>query len=508
MNPNKKVLLLIWDGWGIGSNPEISAVHKAQKPYIDYLFSTYPHSKLQASGEAVGLPEGQMGNSEVGHLNIGAGRIVFQDLVRINHAFRDNTIKDNQTLKDALEKARETDCKLHLFGLVSSGGVHSHIEHLKGLCSLANEYRLKKVFIHCFMDGRDTDPHAGSNYLEDLQKHLNKTTGSIASVIGRYYAMDRDKRWERIRLGYDLLVHGKGKIYQNPVFALHESYAEGITDEFVKPVSCVNEKGEKLSLIEDGDVVVSFNFRKDRVRQLTQVLTQQDMPEFGMKKLNLHYVTMAIYDEKFKNVKNIFGRNDPKQTLGEIISQSGKKQIRIAETEKYPHVTFFFSGGREEQFTGESRILCPSPKVPTYDLQPEMSAKDIRDKIIPELKKKSADFICLNFANPDMVGHTGDFNATIKACETVNDVTEPVVKTALENDYSVIIIADHGNAEVMKNPDGTPHTAHTTNLVPCILCDTEFFPKLKDGKLCDVAPTILFLMGIPKPQEMSGSVLF
>jgi 2,3-bisphosphoglycerate-independent phosphoglycerate mutase len=504
---NKKVILIILDGWGIASNPEVSAIDQANTQFIDSLYKKYPHSRLEASGLAVGLPEGQMGNSEVGHMNIGAGRIVYQELVRINNAVEQKKLNKDKTLLDAFSYAKKENKKVHFIGLVSDGGVHSHINHLKALCTIARENNFDQVFIHAFTDGRDTDPKSGLGFLKELQDHLKKSTGEIASVVGRYYAMDRDKRWERVKLAYDLLVKGEGKKTQDILKAVEQSYAEGVTDEFIKPVVRTDPSGKPIALIEEGDVVICFNFRTDRGREITMALTQQDFPEQGMKKLNLYYITLTNYDETFKNVKVIFEKDNLNNTLGEIIARAGKKQIRIAETEKYPHVTFFFSGGREEPFNGESRLLCPSPKVATYDLKPEMSAYEIRDKIIPEIKRKEVDFVCLNFANPDMVGHTGVFEATVKACETVNDCAESVVNEALANGYTCLIIADHGNADMMINDDGSPNTAHTNNLVPCILVDKDYKKGLKDGKLGDLAPTILELMGIAKPDEMTGESL-
>ena len=504
---NKKVLLMILDGWGIAKNPKVSAVDSAQTPYINSLYKKYPHSKLEASGLAVGLPAGQMGNSEVGHMNIGAGRVVYQDLVRVNKAVEDKELDGNPVLMEAISYAKKNNKPFHLIGLLSDGGVHSHIDHLKGLCTIANNHGLTKVFIHAFMDGRDTDPKGGIGYLTDLKDHIAKTTGQIASVIGRYYAMDRDKRWERVKLAYDLLVHGTGEKTMDVLGALDKSYQAGVTDEFIKPIAVADEAGQPLATIKEGDVVLCFNFRTDRGREITMALTQQDYHEQNMYKLNLHYVTLTNYDDSFTGVNVIFDKDNLANTLGEIVSKAGKKQIRIAETEKYPHVTFFFSGGREEVFSGESRIMCPSPKVATYDLKPEMSTNDIKDKIIPELEKQEACFICLNFANPDMVGHTGVFEAAVKACETVDACNEEVTEAARKNGYSVIIIADHGNAELMMNEDGSPNTAHTTNLVPCILVDDTYRGKLKDGKLGDLAPTILTLMGIAIPKEMTGTIL-
>ncbi|MFN8807510.1 MAG: 2,3-bisphosphoglycerate-independent phosphoglycerate mutase [Bacteroidota bacterium] len=504
---SKKVLLMILDGWGIAKNLKVSAIDQAKTPYINSLYQKYPHSKLEASGLAVGLPAGQMGNSEVGHMNIGAGRVVYQDLVRVNKAIEEKELDQNQVLLSAIQYAKANNKSFHLIGLVSDGGVHSHLEHLKGLITILNNHQLQNVFVHAFTDGRDTDPKGGLGYLTDLQKHMQHSTGQLASIVGRYYAMDRDKRWERVKLAYDLLVKGVGENSTNLLASIQKSYDAGVTDEFIKPIAATTN-GKALSVIQEGDVVLCFNFRTDRGREITQVLTQQDFPDHGMKKLNLHYVTLTNSDDTFKNVNVIFDKDNLTNTLGEIVSKAGKKQIRIAETEKYPHVTFFFSGGREEMFAGESRIMCPSPKVATYDLQPEMSARDIRDKIIPEFEKKEADFICLNFANPDMVGHTGVFTAAVKACETVDQCNEAVTEAARKNGYVTIIIADHGNADIMINEDGTPNTAHTTNLVPCILVDdSKTFTKISDGKLGDLAPTILTLMGVAIPKEMTGKVL-
>ncbi len=501
---DKKVLLMILDGWGLGTNPNVSAIASANTPFIDSVFKKYPHSKLEASGLAVGLPEGQMGNSEVGHMNLGAGRVVYQDLVKINKAVEENTLGKEETLQKAFDYAKKNNKNIHFIGLVSDGGVHSHIKHLKGLCSIAAEQDLKNVYVHVFTDGRDTDPKSGLGFVRDLRDHMDKTTGKVASLIGRYYSMDRDNRWERVKLAYDLLVKGEGEKTKDVLKAIEKSYEEKVTDEFIKPVVVVDDNDKPLATIKEGDVVLCFNFRTDRGREITIALTQKDFPDQDMKKLDLYYLTMTNYDDTFEGIKVIFDKDNLNNTLGAVLEAAGKKQIRIAETEKYPHVTFFFSGGREKPFEGENRLLCPSPKVATYDLAPEMSALDIRDAIVPEIEKKSADFICLNFANPDMVGHTGDFEATVKACETVDKCANAVVTAALNNGYASIIIADHGNADIMLNEDGSPNTAHTTNLVPCILVDSSYDKPLKDGKLGDVAPTILELMGVKQPSEMTG----
>jgi 2,3-bisphosphoglycerate-independent phosphoglycerate mutase len=509
---NKKVALIILDGWGLPKkNEEIrSAIDAANTPFFDSLLIKYPHSKLEACGLAVGLPEGQMGNSEVGHTNLGAGRVVYQDLVKINLAVETGTLGREPTLIEAFDYALKNKKAVHFIGLVSDGGVHSHINHLKGLCSIAAEKGLTNVFIHAFTDGRDCDPKSGIGFLQDLQIHCAKTSGQIASVIGRYYAMDRDNRWERVKLAYDLMVHGSGQSSvdsQHLIGEIEQSYAENVTDEFIKPIVVVDENQQPVAKIEEGDVVLCFNFRTDRGREITEALTQKDFHEQNMYKLNLYYITMTNYDDTFSNVKVIYDKDNLNNTLGEVLADAGKKQIRIAETEKYPHVTFFFSGGREAQFDGESRLLCPSPKVATYDLQPEMSAFDIANAITPELQAGNPDFVCLNFANTDMVGHTGVFEAVIKAAEAVDKCLEKVVMAGLENGYTFIIIADHGNGDYMINDDGTPNTQHSLNLVPCILVDKETLPIPKDGKLADIAPTILKLMGIKKPAEMTGNEL-
>ena len=496
---------MILDGWGIASDPKVSAIDQANTPVMHALMAKYPHSKLNTSGMAVGLPEGQMGNSEVGHMNIGAGRIVYQMLARINKDVQEGHLIENPELLKAFDYAQANNKKVHLLGLLSDGGVHSHILHLQGLLDAAHAKGLKDVFVHAFTDGRDTDPEGGLQYITQLEEHIKKTTGKIASIIGRYYAMDRDNRWERVKLAYDLLVKGTGKHCTSALDGILSSYAAGVTDEFVHPIVVTDGNDKPVAMIEDGDVVIFFNFRTDRGRELTTVLSQHDIPAQGMHPLkDLYYVTFTRYDEAFNDVHVVYDNDNLTHTLGEVLEAHHKKQIRIAETEKYPHVTFFFSGGREEPFKGESRIMVPSPKVATYDLQPEMSAYEVKDKIVAELNKKEADFVCLNFANADMVGHTGVFSAAVKACETVDECVGEVVQAARLNGYDVIIIADHGNSDYMINADGTPNTAHTTNPVPCILVHADYKGGLKDGKLGDLAPTILELMGIEKPAEMTG----
>lgn len=504
---DKKVLLMILDGWGIATNPSVSAIDKAKTPFVDSLYNKYPHASLEASGLAVGLPLGQMGNSEVGHMNIGAGRVVYQDLVRINLAVQNGELNTHPVLVEAFAKAKAANKKAHFMGLLSDGGVHAHIKHLKGLCDAAKFNGMENVFIHAFTDGRDTDPKGGIGYLEDLQQHLTHSSGKIASVVGRYYAMDRDNRWERVKLAYDALVRGEGEKSKDIIASMRKSYENNVTDEFIRPIIHAGADNKPLATIEEGDLVICFNFRTDRGREITQALTQVDYENFSMKKLNIEYITFTNYDATFKGIKVLFEKDNLDNTLGEVLERAGKKQIRIAETEKYPHVTFFFSGGREKEFIGESRLLCPSPKVATYDLKPEMSAFEISAKINVELKKKSADFICLNFANADMVGHTGDFDAAVKACEAVDACAESVITTALANDYTIIVIADHGNSDMMINDDGTPNTAHTTNLVPCIMVDKNDTLTINDGKLADLAPTILKLIGIEKPEVMTGNIL-
>ncbi|OJV27577.1 MAG: phosphoglycerate mutase (2,3-diphosphoglycerate-independent) [Bacteroidetes bacterium 37-13] len=501
----KKVILIIMDGWGHGKNPKVSAIAQANTPFIDSLYKKYPNTELLTHGENVGLPDGQMGNSEVGHLNIGAGRIVYQELLRINNAVKNSELKQNKTLLASIQYAKENKTPLHFIGLVSDGGVHSHTKHLMALCKIAHQNGLdaSQIQIHAFTDGRDTDPKSGLKFLSELLSFLDENKcGTLASVCGRYFAMDRDNRWERIKLAYDLLVHGKGEKSSNVLKTISERYTANETDEFLKPIICGEGK-----MIAPNDAVICFNFRTDRCREITKALTQQNFPELEMQTLPLHYTTMTVYDSTFKNVFNIFDNDDLKNTLGEVLAAHNKTQLRIAETEKYPHVTFFFSGGREKNFIGEERIMIPSPKVATYDLQPEMSAFGIADKTIEAIKNKGHDFICLNFANTDMVGHTGVFSAAVKACETVNTCVEKVVNAALENNYAILLTADHGNADFMQNEDGSPNTAHTTNPVPLFFIDKENKTAIKNGVLADIAPTILGLMDIALPKEMTGKNL-
>lgn len=495
---------MVLDGWGIAKDLSVSAINKARTPFIDFCYEHYPNSQIFASGLGVGLPEGQMGNSEVGHMNLGAGRVVYQNLVKINMAVDNGSLGRNKELNEALNHALEHQKKVHFIGLLSDGGVHSHIQHLFAILDVAAAKGLKDVFVHVFTDGRDTDPKSGKKYLKNLLDHLDHTTGRLATVVGRYYAMDRDRRWSRVKKAYDVMVHGFGKQTGDVLDAIQTSYDQGVTDEFIEPIVVIGANQKPLAKIETRDVVICFNFRTDRGRQITETLTQKDFPEYGMNKLGLYYVTMTSYDRDFQNIHVLFEEDNLTDTLGEVLERQGKKQLRIAETEKYPHVTFFFSGGREKPFRCEKRIMCASPKVATYDLQPEMSARDIRDNVIPELKRKEADFICLNFANPDMVGHTGVMSAAVKACETVDQCAEEVCKVALENNYTALILADHGNADCMINPDGTPNTAHTTQPVPCFLLERAQRFSLKNGKLGDIAPTILELMAIPQPEVMTG----
>lgn len=503
---DKKVILIIMDGWGLGKVPTADAIQQAKVPFVSALYHQYPNSTLITCGEAVGLPDGQMGNSEVGHLNLGAGRIVYQELQRINVAIREGELATNAVLQESIQYAKINKKPLHLMGLVSDGGVHSHTSHLKALCDLCKSAGLEEVYIHAFTDGRDTDPKSGLGYITTLEEHLLQSGGKLASVSGRYYAMDRDKRWERVKLAYDLLVNNEGTPTKNVAVSLQESYAKGITDEFIQPLVLVDNDLQPIAAIKEDDVVLFFNFRTDRGRELTEVLSQKDFHEFNMHKLNLYYVTLTNYDETYQNVKVIYDKDNITETLGEVLEKAGKTQIRIAETEKYPHVTFFFSGGREEPFVGETRILKNSPKVATYDLQPEMSAFELKDALVAELKKGTVDFVCLNFANGDMVGHTGVMEAAIKACEAVDACVKEVIETALENNYTTLIIADHGNCETMINPDGSPNTAHTTNPVPIILVDPEL-QHINNGVLGDIAPTILALLGIEKPVVMSCNSL-
>ncbi|MEN9598780.1 MAG: hypothetical protein RL596_1091 [Bacteroidota bacterium] len=504
---SKKVILIIMDGWGLGEVKAADAIQQANVPFVSSLYAKYPHTTLTTCGEPVGLPDGQMGNSEVGHLNLGAGRIVYQELQRINVAIRTGEFAENPVLLNAIRYAKNNNKKLHLLGLVSDGGVHAHTSHLKAITSLCKKEGLSEVFIHAFTDGRDTDPKSGEGYLASLETHLTKTTGKIATVSGRYYAMDRDKRWERVKLAYDCLVHAKGNTAHTAGEAICNAYAANQTDEFILPTVIVNELGAPVAKIDHDDAVLCFNFRTDRCREITEVLSQRSFPEFGMEPLRLHYTTMTLYDHKFTNVSVVFENDNLNNTIGEVIANAGKKQIRIAETEKYPHVSFFFSGGREEPFAGESRIMVPSPKVATYDLQPDMSAREITEKLLPEINQQTADFICLNFANTDMVGHTGVFSAAITAAETVDNCVQQIVTAALAQNYTIFLTADHGNADYMINDDGSPNTAHTLNPVPLFIIDNQWRGTLKAGKLGDIAPTILTMMELPIPKEMTGNIL-
>jgi 2,3-bisphosphoglycerate-independent phosphoglycerate mutase len=503
---SKKVILVIMDGWGLGQVSKADAIQNAKIPFVSSLYNKYPHSTLVTCGEQVGLPDGQMGNSEVGHLNLGAGRIVYQELQRINVAIREGELASNPTLLASIRYAKENNKPLHLLGLVSDGGVHAHTSHLKAICAICKAEGLEQVFLHAFTDGRDTDPKSGLAYVSDVEKALEGSVGKIATVSGRYYAMDRDKRWERVQLAYDALVNGIGETATSATAAIESNYAKNITDEFIKPTVIV-ENGSPIATIQEGDAVLCFNFRTDRCREITEVLTQKDFHEFNMKKLSLHYTTITKYDETFQNVHVIFENDNLVNTLGEVLAANHKKQIRIAETEKYPHVTFFFSGGREVPFEGESRIMAASPKVATYDLQPEMSAAELTEKLLPEINSSSADFICLNYANADMVGHTGIFSAVIKAVETVDACVEKIVTAGLANGYTIFLTADHGNADYMMNEDGSPNTAHTLNLVPLFVIDKEWKGTVKAGKLGDIAPSILKMMDITIPKEMTGEVL-
>jgi len=500
-------MLIIMDGWGLGKVKSSDAIQHAKTPFVTSLYSRYPNTTLVTCGEAVGLPEGQMGNSEVGHLNLGAGRIVYQELQRINVAIKDGSFAQNKVLLETIQTARNNKKPLHLLGLVSNGGVHSHINHIKAIIDVCHEQQLKDVFIHAFTDGRDTDPKSGLGFIKELQEHLNKKVGRIATVSGRYFAMDRDKRWDRVKLAYDAMVNGIGEKATDAIEAVAQSYKLNVTDEFIKPTVIIDEGQHPLATIKNGDVALCFNFRTDRCREITQVLTQSDLQEFVMHKLSLFYTTMTEYDQSFKNVHVIFETDNLVNTIGDVIANLGLKQIRIAETEKYPHVTFFFSGGREVPFEGEKRIMIPSPKVATYDLKPEMSAYEVTDAIVPEIENETASFICLNFANTDMVGHTGVWEAAIKAAETVDKCVERVVTAALNHGYAVFLTADHGNADYMINPDGTPNTAHTLNPVPLFFIEKDYRPSIKPGKLADIAPSILTWMDIPLAKEMTGDIL-
>ena len=503
---NKKVILMILDGWGITQDPKVSAVYNAKTPYIDSLYNKYPNAELRTDGEHVGLPEGQMGNSEVGHINLGAGRIVYQNLARINKAVKEKTLGKEKVLLDTFEYAKKNNKNVHLLGLVSNGGIHAHIDHLKGLLDVANENNIENVYLHAFSDGRDCDPKSGTFFIKDIQEYMKKTTGQLASVTGRYYAMDRDNRWERVQKAYHGVVNGVGTKTTNIVDVMTTNYDNGITDEFHTPIIATNIEGSPITKIQEGDAVIFFNYRTDRGRELTKMLSQNDFPDQETKKLDLYYTTMTLYDDTFKGINVIYNNDNIKNTLGEVLANAGKKQIRIAETEKYPHVTFFFSGGQEKPFEGESRILKNSPKVATYDLKPEMSAYELKDALCKDLEKGEADFVCLNFANGDMVGHTGIMEAAIKACEAVDECAKGVIETGLANGYTTMLIADHGNCETMMNPDGSPHTAHTTNPVPFILIDDQI-KSIKSGILGDVAPTILELLGIKQPAEMTQQSL-
>lgn len=501
---SKKAVLMILDGWGIGDKAKDDVISQTATPYWDSLNAQYPHSELQASGENVGLPDGQMGNSEVGHLNIGAGRVVYQDLVKINIACRDNSILQNPEIIRAYEYAKKHGSKMHFIGLVSDGGVHSSLDHLYKLCDIAKEYQISDAYVHCFMDGRDTDPRSGKGFIQALENHLQKSGGKIASIVGRYYAMDRDKRWERVKVGYDLLVNGVGEAATDMVAAVQKSYDAEVTDEFIKPIVHVDAQGNPVAKIEANDVVIFFNYRNDRAKELTLVLTQKDMPEFGMHTLPLQFFCMTPYDSSFEGVYVLFDKDNVMNTLGETISKAGLKQLHIAETEKYAHVTFFFNGGREEPFTGEERILIPSPKVATYDLKPEMSAYEVADALTAEIEKQKFDFVVVNFANGDMVGHTGVYEAIQKAVKAIDTCVEKVVETAKRNDYELIIIADHGNADHALNEDGSPNTAHSLNPVPFVYVSKNKSAVVENGILADVAPSICHILGIQQPADMSG----
>ena len=501
-----KVLLMILDGWGIGNHTKADAIYSTNPQFINNLTAAYPHAELRTDGENVGLPEGQMGNSEVGHLNIGAGRVVYQDLVKINRACRDNSILNNPEVVAAFEYAKANGVNVHFMGLTSDGGVHSSLDHLFKLCDISKHYGIENTYIHCFMDGRDTDPKSGKGFIEALENHLKGSAGTIASIIGRYYAMDRDKRWERVKVAYDQLVEGVGEKATDMVAAMQKSYDEGVTDEFVKPIVRVDENGNAVGTICPNDMVIFFNYRNDRAREITVALTQQDMPEQGMHTMPLYYCCMTPYDASFTGLHILFDKENVNNTIGEVVSNLGLSQLRIAETEKYAHVTFFLNGGREAEFAGESRILVASPKVATYDLQPEMSAYEVADKLVVALGEQKYDFICLNFANGDMVGHTGIYEAIEKAVKAVDSCVEKVVTAAKENGYEVVMIADHGNADNAINADGTPNTAHSLNPVPIVVVSDRVV-KVENGILADVAPTVLELMGVEQPKEMTGHSL-
>lgn len=508
MSTQQKAMLIIMDGWGINRNPASSAIEAANTPFTDSLYLNYPNTGLLTHGEYVGLPEDQMGNSEVGHMNLGAGRVVYQDLMLINRKIQTSELAENTVLLEAFKYANANNKNIHFMGLVSDGGIHSHSNHLKALIKYAKDNGVQNSFVHVFTDGRDTDPKSGLHFIEDLEKYCTATSTKIASVCGRYYAMDRDKRWERIKVAYDLLTQGIGEKYASATAGIQASYEKDITDEFIKPIVITNTDGQPLTTIQKDDVVICFNFRTDRCREITSVLTQKDMPEQSMQTIPLYYVTMTIYDATFQNIKTIFGKDNIENSLGEVISKNGLTQLRIAETEKYPHVSFFFSGGREENFEGEERIMIPSPKVATYDLQPEMSACEIRNAVIEFIEEKAPHFICLNFANTDMVGHTGVFSAAVKAAETVDSCVQAVVTKALENDYAIFLTADHGNADYIVNADGSPNTAHTKNIVPLFFINNFYKGTMQPGKLADIAPSILKVMNLEIPKAMDGTPLF
>lgn len=508
MADSTKAALIILDGWGLGTQADRDAIQQAPTPFFDQIMAHYPHNTLVTYGGQVGLPEGQMGNSEVGHLNIGAGRIVYQDFARINKAIDDGEFNNHPMLESAFGLAKERGSRVHIFGLLSDGGVHSHTGHVRALLSSAASQGVEEVLVHAFLDGRDTDPNAGLKYVRDLEAYMKGGPGKIATVVGRYFAMDRDNRWERIKVAYDLLVKGIGLATTDVAQEIEKAYATGLTDEFMHALLATDENGNAIGLLNDGDVAICFNFRTDRPRQITQVLTQEDMPEHDMTALDLHYVTMTRYDSSFKNIHVLFDKDNLKDTIGEVLASLGKTQLRIAETEKYPHVTYFLSGGQEEPFEGESRIVVPSPKVATYDLEPSMSAKQVMQETIAHVNKHHPDFICINFANADMVGHTGDFAAAKKACSAVDNCLSELVPLLLDENYRILIIADHGNSDFMINDDGSPHTAHTTNLVPCVyIASNHMHRKISAGKLADVAPTLLTMMGLPIPTAMTGDIL-